>query len=52
MADISENVRPGLTLPVTFEFANAGEVVIDVPVDAGSELERSEDAVSEHSEGE
>ncbi|OZC47047.1 hypothetical protein CH294_13470 [Rhodococcus sp. 14-2483-1-1] len=52
MADISENVRPGLTLPVTFEFANAGEVVVNVPVDAGHELERSEEAVSEHSEGE
>ncbi|MDI9896207.1 hypothetical protein QM797_15890 [Rhodococcus sp. IEGM 1381] len=49
MADISENVRPGLTLPVTFEFANAGEVVVNVPVDAGHELERSEEAVSEHS---
>ena len=52
MADISENVRPGLTLPVTFEFANAGEVVVNVPVDAGHELERSEEAVTEHSEGE
>ncbi|MDV8024276.1 hypothetical protein [Rhodococcus sp. IEGM 1330] len=52
MADISQNVRPGLTLPITFEFANAGEVVVNVPVDAGHELERSEDAVSEHSEGE
>lgn len=51
MADISENVRPGLTLPVTFEFANAGEVVVNVPVDAGHELERSEEAVSEHSGG-
>ncbi|CCQ14821.1 putative uncharacterized protein [Rhodococcus sp. AW25M09] len=48
MADISENVRPGLTLPVTFEFAKAGEVVVNVPVDAGHELERSEAAVSEH----
>nr|WP_314142653.1 hypothetical protein [uncultured Rhodococcus sp.] len=52
MADISENVRPGLTLPVTFEFANAGEVVVNVPIDAGHELERDESAVSEHSEGE
>ena len=52
MADISENVRPGLTLPVTFEFANAGEVVVNVPVDAGHELERSEEAVTEHNEGE
>lgn len=52
MADISENVRPGLTLPVTFEFANAGEVVVNVPVDAGIELERDPSAVTEHSEGE
>ncbi|MGV8873874.1 MAG: hypothetical protein ACOH2Q_15185 [Rhodococcus sp. (in: high G+C Gram-positive bacteria)] len=47
MADISENVRPGLTLPVTFEFANAGEVVVNVPIDAGHELERVEAAESE-----
>lgn len=49
MADISEDVRPGLTLPVTFEFANAGEVVVNVPVDAGHELERVEAPESEQS---
>ena len=36
MADISENVRPGLTVPVTFTFAEAGDVVVNVPVDPGT----------------
>lgn len=51
MADISEDVRPGLTLPVTFQFAEAGEVVLEVPVDAGHELERAEAAEAAHSGG-
>ncbi|WP_430330740.1 hypothetical protein [Rhodococcus sp. ACT016] len=40
--DIREGVRPGLTFPVTFTFQNAGDVVVQVPVDAGHEAERHE----------
>jgi hypothetical protein len=32
---LSEFVRPGLTVPMTFQFAEAGDVTIEVPVDAG-----------------
>ena len=43
---IDEDVRPGLTVPVTFTFEEAGEVELLVPVDAGTALERN---VSEQS---
>ncbi|KQU07925.1 hypothetical protein ASG56_07740 [Rhodococcus sp. Leaf7] len=36
LEDLSENVRPGLTVPVTFTFAEAGDVVVNVPVDPGT----------------
>ncbi|MFZ2173088.1 MAG: hypothetical protein WAW17_03480 [Rhodococcus sp. (in: high G+C Gram-positive bacteria)] len=38
--DLEEGVRPGLTFPVTFTFAKAGDVTVQVPVDAGHETER------------
>lgn len=38
--DLKEGVRPGLTFPVTFTFQNAGNVTVDVPVDAGPNTER------------
>lgn len=38
---INEDVRPGLTIPVTFSFEEAGDVELLVPVDAGSELDRN-----------
>ncbi|MGA9871221.1 MAG: hypothetical protein WBQ44_08785 [Rhodococcus sp. (in: high G+C Gram-positive bacteria)] len=37
---IGEEVRPGLTIPVTFTFEKAGEVEMLVPVDAGTDLGR------------
>jgi copper(I)-binding protein len=38
---IGEDVRPGLTVPVTFTFENAGDVEVLVPVDAGPVLPRN-----------
>ncbi len=43
---ISEGVYPGLTVPVTFTFERAGDITVNVPVDAGPELKRHESAVS------
>lgn len=43
----SDEVRPGLTVPVTFVFENAGAVEVDVPVDAGPLLDRNPDSVLE-----
>lgn len=43
---ISEGVRPGLTVPMTFSFAEAGDVTLSVPVDAGPELPRDESELS------
>ncbi|MGW0040633.1 hypothetical protein [Rhodococcus sp. NPDC003348] len=40
--DIAEGVYPGLTVPVTFTFERAGDIVVDVPVDAGPILDRHE----------
>ncbi|MDV2477003.1 hypothetical protein ACFWDA_19435 [Rhodococcus zopfii] len=42
LTGLKEGVRPGLTIPVTFTFAEAGDVTISVPVDAGPVLERHE----------
>ncbi len=38
---IGEDVRPGLTIPVTFTFEEAGDIDVLVPVDAGHELDRA-----------
>ncbi len=46
LSGIGEDVRPGLTIPVTFSFEEAGDVELLVPVDAGTALERD---VSEQS---
>nr|WP_240945326.1 copper chaperone PCu(A)C [Rhodococcus sp. HNM0569] len=40
LVGLQEGVRPGLTFPVTFSFENAGDVTVEVPVDAGHSLER------------
>lgn len=42
LVDLSEGVRPGLTIPITFTFEEAGDVTLSVPVDAGPELPRDE----------
>jgi acyl-CoA synthetase (AMP-forming)/AMP-acid ligase II len=46
LVNLSEGVRPGLTIPVTFSFAEAGDVVLSVPIDAGPELPRDESELS------
>lgn len=43
---IGEEVRPGLTVPVTFTFEEAGDVELLVPVDAGQVLPRDVSAKS------
>jgi copper(I)-binding protein len=40
--DINEGVYPGLTVPITFSFERAGDIVVSVPVDAGPKTERHE----------
>jgi len=51
LVNLSEGVRPGLTIPVTFTFEEAGDVTIQVPVDAGPELPRSEASILVEGEG-
>ncbi|WP_305093760.1 hypothetical protein [Prescottella sp. R16] len=46
LEDIREGVRPGLTFPVIFTFENAGDITVQVPVDAGPKTERHESAMS------
>lgn len=41
LEDIKAGVRPGLTIPMTFKFEKAGSVTVQVPVDAGPQLERN-----------
>ncbi|WP_072803096.1 hypothetical protein [Rhodococcoides yunnanense] len=43
---IGEEVRPGLTVPITFTFEEAGDVEVLVPVDAGHVLPRDISAKS------
>lgn len=40
LEDLKEGVRPGLTIPVTFSFENAGDVTLSVPIDSGHAMER------------
>ncbi|MGB3770161.1 MAG: hypothetical protein WBF79_09845 [Rhodococcus sp. (in: high G+C Gram-positive bacteria)] len=44
---LSESVTPGLTVPVTFTFEQAGDVVVSVPVDPGPVEPRAEFPQSE-----
>jgi hypothetical protein len=46
LIDLKEGVRPGLTIPFTFSFKEAGDVTLSVPVDAGPVLERHESEMS------
>ncbi|TCN51206.1 hypothetical protein EV641_11065 [Rhodococcus sp. SMB37] len=46
LVDLKEGVRPGLTIPFTFSFQEAGDVTLAVPVDAGPVLERHESDLS------
>ena len=46
LVDLSEGVRPGLTIPVTFTFEEAGDITLSVPIDAGPELPRDESDLS------
>jgi len=46
LVGLSEGVRPGLTIPVTFSFAEAGDITVSIPIDAGPELPRDESELS------
>ncbi|MGN5238187.1 MULTISPECIES: hypothetical protein [unclassified Rhodococcus (in: high G+C Gram-positive bacteria)] len=46
LVDLKEGVRPGLTIPFTFSFEEAGDVTLSVPVDAGPVLDRHESEMS------
>ncbi|MRH90390.1 hypothetical protein GFY24_23600 [Nocardia sp. SYP-A9097] len=48
---LTKDVTPGLTYPVTFIFKEAGTVVVNVPVDAGSNNPRPEPAKEETKSG-
>ncbi|WP_149360460.1 hypothetical protein [Lolliginicoccus suaedae] len=41
MSNMSADVSPGLTVPFTFTFAEAGEVTVNVPIDAGAASHRT-----------
>ncbi|GAA2063721.1 hypothetical protein [Williamsia deligens] len=43
LTGMGTKVRPGLTVPLQFRFATAGSVTVNVPVDAGSVMERRQD---------
>ncbi|TSD95625.1 hypothetical protein FOS14_17630 [Skermania sp. ID1734] len=49
---LRKNVTPGLTYPMTFTFAKAGTIKIDVPVDAGPKTPRFESSKSGTAGGE
>ena len=40
ITDLNEDLGPGLTIPVTFDFEKAGSVEMRVPIDAGPETPR------------
>lgn len=44
---LTKDVTPGLTYPVTFNFKDAGTVVVNVPVDAGPDHPRPEPVSAE-----
>ncbi|WP_278314304.1 hypothetical protein [Lolliginicoccus levis] len=41
LSNLSPDVRPGLTVPFTFTFAEAGDVTVNVPIDAGAASQRT-----------
>lgn len=41
LSNLSPDVRAGLTVPFTFTFAEAGEVTVNVPIDAGAASQRT-----------
>ncbi|GAA1460447.1 hypothetical protein GCM10009619_26030 [Williamsia maris] len=47
-----KQITPGLTVPLVFTFAEAGQVTLNVPVDAGSVLPRDDRAVQNPGGGE
>ncbi|WP_245662495.1 hypothetical protein [Nocardia vermiculata] len=51
ITDLSEDVVPGLTYGVTFNFKDGGTVQMQVPVDAGPKTPRHESATLEEHEG-
>ncbi|CAM2881125.1 hypothetical protein [Skermania piniformis] len=52
ISGLKSDLQPGLVVPVTFEFERAGSVDMQVPIDAGTEMERHDSAASgESAEG-
>ncbi|GGC76393.1 hypothetical protein IEU95_00500 [Hoyosella rhizosphaerae] len=41
LSNLSSNVRPGLTVPITFTFEETGEIVLNVPVEPGAASTRT-----------
>ena len=53
LTNLKSDLTPGLTFGVTFDFENAGGVTLQVPIDAGPDVEREVSAKSgpaEHGE--
>lgn len=48
---LTQNIIPGLTYDVTFNFKNNGSVLVQVPVDAGVEAPRYESELSKSTTG-
>ncbi len=48
---LTQNITPGLTYDVTFNFKNNGNVLVQVPVDAGVETPRHESELSKSTTG-
>ncbi|MFR9752829.1 hypothetical protein ACL02S_17590 [Nocardia sp. 004] len=51
ITDLSEDITPGLTYDISFDFEKNGTVQLSVPVDAGIHTERHESDLSRSSEG-
>nr|WP_068022384.1 hypothetical protein [Nocardia mexicana] len=47
ISGLTQNITPGLTYKVTFNFKENGTVQVDVPVDAGPDAARKEDKAAE-----
>ncbi|MFI9538368.1 hypothetical protein ACIG56_34705 [Nocardia fusca] len=48
---LTQNITPGLTYDVTFNFKNNGNVLVQVPVDAGVDAPRHESELSKSTTG-
>ena len=44
--ELKQDITPGLTVPLTFDFEKAGQITVEAPVDAGPELARQQSSMS------